>query len=92
MDYILGSRGTGKSKQLLYLAQRNNGVVVSANPRAMEQKAKDYNMDTSGMEFAGYHALITPEALGDRKIYIDELEAFLKYINPNIAGYNASLE
>ena len=38
MDRILGSRGTGKTKQLMYLAARNNGVFVSANPKELRQE------------------------------------------------------
>jgi hypothetical protein len=92
MDRILGSRGTGKTKQLMYLAARNNGIFVSANPKAMRVKARDYGIEMSEDQFASYHDLIEPMALGHRKLYIDEVDGLLQYINPNISGYNLGLD
>lgn len=92
MDYVFGSRGTGKTKQLMYLAHKNNGVFVSANPKAMQIKAKDYGLNIPEEDFASYHDLIEPARFDHRKLYIDEIDAFLRYINPNISGYNLSLE
>ena len=43
-------------------------------------------------QFASYHDLIEPMALGHRKLYIDEVDGLLQYINPNISGYNLGLD
>ena len=93
MDYIFGSRGTGKTHQLLYMAAKNNGIVVCSNPKGMQQKAKDYGFDLEKMQFLSYGQFAMTPLVEHKPVYIDEIDSFLRNsINSNIAGYTLSLE
>lgn len=39
---IIGSRGIGKTKALIELASKNNGIIICQNATHMREKAKAY--------------------------------------------------
>ena len=69
----------------MLLAKENNGILVCSNPRAMEQKAKDYGL--SGIEIISYYDYVKHQYLNNHKpIFIDELELFARWFNNNLQG------
>ena len=42
--YIIGARGTGKTKQLLELAAETGAVILTTNSRALYTKAHSYGI------------------------------------------------
>ena len=93
MYQIIDKRASGKTSRLLLLAKENNGIVVCHSPYMMQEKAYAYGI--VGIDFMSYDEYSvfqkTNTSYG-RPIYIDELSMFLKYMDPNFAGYSESVE
>lgn len=92
MYRIIDGRSTGKTSRLMLLAKENNGIIVCANPEALRQKA--YNYGITGIDYISYRDYINllHGVNIHRNIYIDEIEGFLKALNPTISGYSLSEE
>ena len=91
MFRIIDGRGTGKTSRLLLLAKEANGVIVCANPKAMEYKAHAYGI--TGLDFYSYSAFLNDQLRGDnRPVFIDEIEGFMRLISNKITGYTLSNE
>lgn len=93
MIQIMGSRGTGKTSQLLRMAERKNGVIVCANPHAMFQKSKDYGLVIPEDHFYSYYDFKNGylDVANHAPIFIDEIGCYLRSINPDVVGYSESL-
>ena len=90
MFQVIDKRGSGKTSRLMLLAKENNGILVCSNPRAMEQKAKDYGL--SGIEIISYYDYVKHQYLNNHKpIFIDELELFARWFNNNLQGYSLTV-
>lgn len=88
MERIIDKRGTGKTHKLLSLAKNNNGVVVCSDPTIFREKAYAYGI--TGIDFVSFEEFLkSPEIYKYRKVYIDELEGFIRKF-PNIEGYTLS--
>lgn len=91
MYRIIDSRGSGKTSKLMLLAKENNGVLVCANPYAMEAKARAYGL--TGFSIISYHDYINDiYDYSKTKCFIDELEEFVKYLGNDLSGYTISCE
>ncbi len=91
MYRIIDGRGTGKTSRLMLLAKENNAIIVCGNPKAMEQKAHAYGI--VGIDFYSYSDLLNHNLTNEhRPIYIDEIERFIKYVDPYINGYSLTNE
>ena len=75
--YIIGGRGTGKTRKMLEWAKENNAVVVCRNPIAMENKAHNYGI--VGLRFVGYNEIGYDNNIVDRKIAVHNLKDFFFY-------------
>ena len=76
--YIIGGRGTGKTRKMLEWAKENNAVVVCKNPIAMENKAHNYGI--AGLRFVGYDEIgYDRDDFIDKKIAIHNLRDFIFY-------------
>lgn len=89
MYRIIDSRGTGKSGRLMLLAKEYNGIIVCSNPRAMEYKAHEYGI--VGVDFLSYEDFFNHRYNPDKKIFLDEIENYIKRFNSNILGYTLSI-
>ena len=90
MERIIDKRGTGKTHKLLNLAKNNNGVVVCSDPIIFREKAHAYGI--TGIDFVSFEEFLrTPEIYKYRKVYVDELEGFIRKF-PNIEGYTLSFD
>jgi hypothetical protein len=62
MKVIARTRGTGKTRELLTIADENNGQVLTSNKRALQAKADAYGLhdlfiiDWNDMMYGGYDA------------------------------------
>lgn len=93
MYQIIDKRANGKTSRLLLLAKENNGIVVCRAPHLMKEKA--YNYGIVGIDFMSYDEYVLFQRMNtdnSKPIYIDELSLFLKYVDPNLAGYSESVE
>ena len=90
MYRIIDSRSTGKTSRLLLLAKENNGVVVCLNPKKTQEKAYAYGL--IGIDYVSYIDYINnPDEVGNKPIYIDDLECFMAcFTKNNLSGYTIS--
>ena len=89
MFRIIDKRGTGKTGRLMLLAKENEADFVCSNPRAMNYKAKQY--DINGINFISYDDFINNGS--NRRFIIDELDIFLKsYLGEGLIGYSITDE
>lgn len=94
MYRIIDKRSSGKTSRLLLLAKEQDGIVVCANPTSLREKAYAYGI--TGIEFISYFeyrtALINRKNF-NKKIFIDELEMFIKSFDNNyLIGYTISCD
>lgn len=93
MYRIIDDRGTGKTSRLMLIAKDNDAIFVCSNPHAMERKALAYGI--TGLNFITYSEFLNSvRNRKDDKFVIDELEGFIKEIDPSnkIIGYTLSKE
>lgn len=84
MIKIIDKRGTGKTGRLLLLAKEKGYAVACNNPNSMRDKAYSYGI--TGIEFISYHDFLNRKNF-DKGCLIDDLDAFLNYMNKNVEGY-----
>ena len=90
-ERIVEGRGTGKTKKLMIAVKENNGILVCFNPSAMHSKALAYGL--TGFDIISYTDYFKSNYDLKKKIYIDELEIFVKYLlgDGNFSGYTLSI-
>ena len=104
---IIASRGTGKTKALMYEALINNGIFVCQNAKEMREKANTYGFNhLKIMSFDEFICNIHDYPLNycdatikgyrdpdGSRFYIDEIEGFVNFNCLNtFEGYTLSLE
>jgi len=72
MKVIARERGTGKTKELLYDAWRNNGQVLCINKRAIQSKAEAYGF--IGLSIIDWNDILYGEYDKNKLLYIDNAE------------------
>lgn len=78
MKIIFGSRGTGKTKQLLEYAYENRATVITKNARALKVKAQAYGLNVDIVEVDS----LSENTLYDKRIVIHGLNDYLEdYFN-----------
>lgn len=86
MYRVIKPRGTGKTSELMHLAEETGAIIVCANPRAFEVKAHEYGFNDD-LKFMSYKDFLF-KSPGTREEYlIDEIDGLLKEIHPFIVGY-----
>ena len=88
MYRIIDNKASGKTSRLMLLAKEKNGVLVCANPHAMQAKAHSYGL--TGFDIISYHDYIQHNYDYGKMCFIDELEAFVKSLGNNLSGYTLS--
>lgn len=90
MYRIVDKQGTGKTYRLLEEADKNTGIVICSNPRAMQEKAYKYGF-THIFGFLNYED--TTGTYFDKPIYVDEIEKYLlAHFGRRLQGYTYTLE
>lgn len=88
MFRCIDKSSSGKTKNLMLEAKKNNGIFVCRNPNSFRNKAYNYNI--VDLEIISYQDFLNLKYNSNSKFYIDELEEMLKELR--IEGYNLSLE
>jgi len=91
MIKIIDSNDTGKTKKLLKECGME-GLFVCANPTRIGEKCRAYNIpQVEAIDYEDFKKKLIADELynnnDDRDIYIDELEKFVNYCVPYLAGY-----
>lgn len=88
MYRIVGTRGSGKTYQLLEEANRVGGVVISQNPRAMREKAHYWGF--TDIVCVGYEE--SKDYHYEKPVFVDELEAYARaLLGKPLAGYTFTI-
>ena len=97
MKIIAGPRGTYKTKQLIELAAKDNAYILTTNPYALRQKAKDYGYDN--IHFIDVNDLCNGNVDEGIPIYVHKLTDVFEEIYraafvdmPEIKGCTITLE
>lgn len=78
MKLIYGSRGTGKTRQLLEYAAKSRATVITKNARALRVKAQSYGISVDIVEADS----LTENTLFDKRVVIHNLDDYLEdYFN-----------
>lgn len=94
MIRIIDDRSTGKTGRLMLLAKDTGALFVCGNPYAMKEKAHAYGI--TGIDFISYNDFLDSKKWkgehGKQPVVIDEMEAMVRYQNPNlnVIGYSIS--
>ena len=91
MFRIIRPRGSGKTTELMHLAEEHDAIIVCPNPRAYEQLARTRGFNDDLM-FISYDDYIRQQYNYNNKttILIDEIDGLLAYLGGNIIGYSLS--
>ena len=89
MYQIIDARGSGKTRRLMLLAKKDNGVLVCSNPRAMQSKAHAYGL--TGFDIVSYFDYFNHNYDNNKKVFIDELDLCVKSLRNNLAGYSLTI-
>lgn len=93
MYRIIDKKDCGKTSRLMLLVKENKGTLVCENPNAMEVKAHNYGI--FGLNIVSYQEFLVNKNNHYWKVYIDELDKFLKFAFENycvVDGYTLSIE
>ena len=95
MKVIARGRGTGKTKELLYEAWKNNGQVLCMNKRAIQAKADVYGF--TGLTIIDWNDILYGQFYDEKPLYIDEAEYVFATLlkndfNLNLEGIDVNLE
>lgn len=78
MITIIGTRGSGKSKQLLEQARANNAIILTKDKRGFEVKKKSYGYED--IDILDYEDLENDNYDLARPILIHNVEAVIDYL------------
>lgn len=91
MTKIMGSRGIGKTYELLRIANEEGAIVGCNNVNALREMAKQHGFEN--VEILPYHMLFANGYNNRSKnVYIDEVEGYLRAAVIGIKGYSMSME
>lgn len=87
MYRVIKPRGTGKTSELMHIAEETGATIVCANPSAFKVKAHEYGFNDD-LNFISYSDFITTRGYSkDKQFLIDEVDGLLQTINRNTVGY-----
>lgn len=86
----MGNRGCGKTSAVLLEAARQQGIVLCKNPQHLKLKAAEMGV-LRAVEILGYEDYLEI-ANTQKPIFIDELDAFLLALTPQVTGYSLTID
>lgn len=93
MYKIIKPRGSGKTKEIIQLAEEHDAIVICPNPHIYKEMAaiRGWNDD---LIFISYKDYLNKQYDYNNKtpIVIDEIDGLLKSLKGNIIGYSLSPE
>ena len=91
MEILIGGRGTGKTRSLIELAYENKGILAVGTERERAhiwEKSRALGMPIEVVIYEDIQNLKGTQ----RKIYIDEIEGYINFLNPYVAGFSVTKE
>lgn len=93
MEKIIGGQGTGKTKELIAIANAQNAVIVCETPDRMVEKIHGYGY--VGIECISYEDYIAigadkANAQPGKKYVVDDIEGFLYHISKGTIAFSVS--
>ena len=89
MYQIISNRATGKTSNLMLLAKEHDGVFVCAQPDVMKEKA--WKLGLLGFDIISYSDYLEHNYSYGKKVFIDELDLFVKSLGNNLDGYSLTI-
>lgn len=91
MYRVIAGNDTGKTRKLLTECG-TQGLFVCMHPERVADKCKAYNIPiVNAISYEDYLGMLKVDDIynvnDDRPVYIDELEKFINYRIPYLAGY-----
>jgi len=96
MKAIVRGQGTGKTKELLLEAQKENGMVLTGNKRALQEKARAYGIPD--VTIVDWDDLIyRDDELNDKPLFVHKLDNIIEDyfwddFGLKLKGYSLTLE
>ena len=95
MKIIARPRGTNKTKELLTIANENNGIVLTTEPRALKVKADAYGYNN--IQFVDWSNLLYNDFDASRPLYIHKAaDVFKEYLKLDfgldLEGFSITME
>lgn len=93
MYRIIKPRGSGKTKEIIQLAEEHDAIVICHNPHIYKEMAAIHGWNDDLM-FISYQEYLNKQYDYNNKtpIVIDEIDGLLKSLKGNIIGYSLSPE
>lgn len=92
MEKVIGGQGTGKTKELIEIANRENAVIVCETPDRMIEKTHGYGY--VGIQCISYQDYISAgldkENASAKKYVVDDIESFLYFISKGTIAFSVS--
>jgi len=88
MIKIIREPGSGKTKDIMKMCEKENATFICRNPEAMLVKAKSYGYNIniiSYIEFLQESSKYLPNC------YIDDIDEFLAAIGCNVKGFGGNI-
>ena len=87
MYRVIKPRGTGKTSELMHLAEETGATIVCSNPYAFKAKAHDYGFNDD-LKFISYEEYLSTRTAGCDELYlIDEIDGLFRYTPGKVIGY-----
>lgn len=74
----------------MLLAKENSAIIACSNPGAMRAKAEGYGI--VGLQFISYYDYVKHNYQKGEKVFIDELENFVRSLGGELDGFSLSNE
>lgn len=90
MERVIGGQGTGKTRELVRIANEKNATVVCETPDRMVEKMHAYGY--VGIPCISYEEYISrkEDAFAGTQYVVDDIEAFLYYISKGTIAFSVS--
>lgn len=91
MEILIGGKGTGKTRKLIELAYENRGILAVRTERERAHiwdKSRALGMPIEVVVYEDVENLKRTQ----RKIYIDEVEGYISFLNPYVSGFSVTKE
>ena len=90
MKSIIRGRETGKARDLIAFAAKNNATIVTENPNAFKVKAESYGF--SNIDVISWEEFILSVNF-EKKIVIHNIDKMMNWFcGDNLIGFSATLE
>jgi len=87
MIKIIGEPGSGKTRQLMTLCQKEGATLVCKNPEAMYVKAHAYGLN---LNIISYLEFLQTSKYNQNNAYVDDIEEFLDMIGCYLKGFGCN--